>query len=145
MLHAAEINRCLLQSDLEGLRKVWAHVAPHLEQLEPDRALLAMHMARVEMKTIPKKLREWSLAFLHDNGVMKVDGVWVEGEMPKSIISEGVGISVKSSNPYVAGRIHRAMHDALLNSFAKGETEAPIHRERMLKARAKERFKLRIS
>lgn len=80
-----------------------------------------------------------------ERGFQCIDGKWIDGPEPATVYAETVGISVKSSDPRVAKRIHRAMDDALQNARAKGHTEPPMQKEAMLKARAKERFKMRMA
>jgi hypothetical protein len=141
--HASEVRRCLLESDLPGLLRVWAHVAPHLCELTPRESMIAMHMARCEAKRMPRKLKEYSQAWLAEIGVTKFDGRWVQGPPPTQLVSGSVGISSKSNDPGFAKKIVTAMEDALLNAMAKGVEEPPMQKEAMLKARDKVRFKHR--
>lgn len=143
--HATEFRRCLIHMDVSGMMRLWKHVAPHLSNQSPMDALISMHMARCDMKRISLKLKKYSEEWLYERGYQKVDGKWISGPPPVSVIAESVGIAVKSNDPRVRKRIHRAMNDALENSLAKGITEPPIQRENMLKARAKERFKMRLA
>lgn len=144
-VHAAEFRRCLLQLDVAGVIKLWKHVAPHLAGQTPAEALTALHMARVEAKSIPAKLKAYSKAWLAERGYQKFDGGWVNG-LPKPVVTaEAIGIAVKSNDPRVAQRIQTAMSDAVQNAIAKGITEPPMQREIMQKARMKERRKLALA
>ena len=142
--HGGEFRRCLIALDVEGMMRLWKRVAPHLAEQGPKDALISMHIARCEMKRIPVALKDYSREWLADRGYQCVDGQWINGLPPQGVVAEAVGIAVKSRNPLVGKRIHRAMDDALQNARAKGWTEAPMQKEAMLKARAKERFKLKL-
>lgn len=145
MNHAEEFRRCLLTADVAGIMKVWAHVAPHLAQQTPLQAEIALHMARVEAVRIPRRLKEYSIAWLDERGYRKVDGQWIEGPPPASSVVEAAGIASKSSDPRVAARIVRAMEDAYLNARAKGIDDPVVQRELMLRERARQRFKMRLA
>lgn len=142
--HGAKMRRCLVTADVAGLMKLWAYVAPHLTDQTPAQALLTLHMARCEAKSISLKLKAWSKAFLADHGIRKIDGKWCEGLLKPIIISEAVGIASRSAGGRVLAlnrKVMTAMTDALLNAQAKGITEAPWQKELMLKARHKVRAK----
>ena len=127
--------------------KLWAHVAPHLANHSARDALLSLHIARCEAKYMPRKLKDWSAAFLADQGIQKIDGKWVAGLPKPAAVAEVVGISSQSISGRVLPfnrKVMTYMEDALLNTRAKGITEAPIQREAMLGARAKVRFKARL-
>jgi len=143
--HDAEYRRCLVQMDVPGMMRVWAHTAPHLPQLDAAQTMAAMHIARVDMKYLSRKLKDYSIAWLAERGIRKIDGQWVDGLPPQNVIAEAVGIAVRSKYPAVGKRIAKAMNDALENSRAKGVIDAPMQREAMLAARAKVRFKLRMA
>lgn len=143
--HAEEFRRCLIQMDVAGMMRLWAHVAPHLAAQSPQDALIAMHMARCEMKHISHSLRAYSQEWLLERGYRKIDGRWVSGPTPDEMIASAVGIAVRSSDPRVRKCIHCAMSDALENARARGTTEPQMQREAMLKARARQRFRLRMA
>lgn len=124
------------------MMKVWAHVAPHLANQTPSEALVAMHIARCDAATFPKKAKQYSEAYLADLGITKVEGKWVKGPPPVTVYAESVGIAVKSKFEEVRKRIHAAMSDALENERAKGTTDPLKQRSAMLKARDHQRFKL---
>lgn len=145
MHHASEFRRCLLTADVAGIMRVWQATNPHLPQPSAADALIQLHMARVEAKTIPRKMKDYSIAFLDERGYRKIRGQWVHGA-PKAVeVALSVGIASKSNYPAVKEIIERVMQDALLNEMAKGTTEPEIQREKMLGARAKRRFKLRMA
>ena len=139
-----EYRRCLLTADVAGIMRVWAHTHPHLAEITPNEALVALHMARVEAKIIPQKLKLYSLALLDERGYRKVEGRWIHGAPKEKEVFEAAGIASKSADSRVSKRIVNAMSDAYMDALAAGIREIPIQKERMQKARAKERFKMRI-
>lgn len=151
MDHSAEFRRCLLEADVPGIMRIWKHTNPHLPQPSPSEAVLQLHMARTEAQCVPKKLKLYSYDLLYEQGYKKIDGKWVHGE--PVFIGEGdpalkvvaVGIASKSRYADVRERIVAAMKDAYLNEIAKGITEPKIVRGKMLEARAKQRFKMRMA
>jgi hypothetical protein len=146
--HGAEFRRCLIQLDIPGLMKVWAHVAPHLANSDPRRALISAHMARVEMKKISPALRDYSIKWLADEAnIRKIDGKWVEGVPKAAVIAEAVGISSRSlGNVRTAlnGQVELYMLDGLETARAKGVTEPSEQKAAMMKRRADYRFKKRL-
>lgn len=81
--HANEFKRCLVELDVDGIRRLWNHVSPHLPQPKnDDEALHTMHLARTKMKNLHPKLVKYSKAFL--------------AERARSKIVTGVGIAVKA-------------------------------------------------
>ena len=143
--HAVEFRRCLVQTDVDGMMKLWAHVAPHLANQSPKEALVSMHMARCEMKHISPRLKIYSEAWLFERGYRKIEDKWVSGPPPDEVIASAVGIAVRSKYEAVRKRIHDAMTDALENERAKGTTDPCKQRGAMLAARARQRFRLRMA
>jgi len=144
MIHATEARRCLLTGDVPGMMKVWAYTHPHLATLGPADALIALHIARVEAKSVPKALKLYSLAMLEERGYRKIDGQWVQGQPKDAEIVEAAGLASKSADPRIATRITQAMSDAYLDALAAGIREIPMQKERILNARARQRFKMRL-
>ncbi|MCX7349758.1 MAG: hypothetical protein NTZ54_09615 [Alphaproteobacteria bacterium] len=144
-LHAAEFRRCLVQMDVDGMMKLWAHVAPHLANQSPNEALVSMHMARCEMKHISPRLKIYSQEWLFERGFRKIEDKWLSGPPPDEVIASAVGIAVRSKYETVRRRIHDAMSDALENERTKGTTDPLKQRDAMLAARARQRFRLRMA
>lgn len=68
-LHGAAVLRCLLNLDIEGMRKLHAYINPHLPAAGSDNdVLVSMHHARTQMEPVPLKLRAYSHRWLVDNG-----------------------------------------------------------------------------
>lgn len=148
MDHSSEFRRCLLEMDVQGIMRVWRHVSPHLPQPTEAEAHVQLHIARCEAKGLPLKAKAYSTAWLAELGYQNIDGQWVSGLPAPKPIAEAVAISSRGAGGAVRPinvKIMRHMEDALLNSMAKGVTEAPMQREAMLKARDKVRFKARMA
>lgn len=145
MEYSAEYRRCLLEVDVDGVIKLWAHTNPNLPQPTQEEARVQIHIARVEAKSMPANEKQWSLAWLAEHGYRKIDGSWMP--FPHNGYADAVGIS----SQHLSGRVlplNRKIMDymrgALLNQMAKGVTEPEIQKEAMLAARSKVRFKERL-
>lgn len=131
MEHSAEFRRALVECDVRAIRRLWQHVSPHLPQPKDDAAaLIAIHMARVKMTTLPAKLREYSEAWLSERRTGR--------------IAHAVGIAVgfaNETNPKKIARsieIREAMSDAVERAVVAGvdlATETAEVRRRMMRAR----------
>ncbi|MCA3575568.1 MAG: hypothetical protein IOC86_16735 [Aestuariivirga sp.] len=138
MTRATDVRRCLMTCDVAGLM-------PYLSQeIGPVEAFIALHIARVEAVTMPERLKRYSLAFLAERGIRNIAGRWTVDAPPQAEVFTAAGIASRSSDARLSQRIVRAMGDACLDALAAGITEPPIQKERMLKARARERFRMRI-
>ena len=93
---------------------------------------------------MPSMLKRYSAAFLRERGYRRIDGRWVNGIPKETGIVAAAGIASRSADPRVSMRIVTAMSDAYLDAVAAGIDEPPMQRERMLKARARTRFRMRI-
>ena len=135
---AADVRKCLMTGDAAGLM---LHMS---QEIAPSEVLVALHMARVEAASMPQRLKRYSLAFLAERGVRRVAGQWITGTMPQTETIAAAGIASRSADPRLSKRIVRTMGDAYLDSVAAGIAEPEVQKERMLKARARERFRMRI-
>jgi len=67
--YGPEIKRCLIELDVEGMKKVWNHVAPHLT-IHGDGSILAtMHLARTQMESCPMGIKLYSQRWLNERGI----------------------------------------------------------------------------
>jgi hypothetical protein len=144
MQHATEVHRCLMTADVAGLLRIRAQTQPHLAGLAPAEALIALHMARVEARFMPHKLRQYSAVFLAERGYRRVEGRWITDPQPSGEVISAAGIASRSADPRVSRRIVQAMGDAYLDAVAGGIDAPEVQKERMLRARARERFRMRI-
>ena len=93
---------------------------------------------------MPPALKHYSTSFLRERGFRKIGGQWVDGVPSEAEVIKAAGIASRSADPRVSACIVRAMGEAYLDAVAAGIDEPPVQRERMLKARAEQRFRLRI-
>lgn len=143
MDHAAEFRRCLEECDVSGIRRLSAHVMPHLPQPKSDaQALVSIHHARTQSVWIRLPLRAYSHRWLLERGLPSglPDELKPSAERLYPQKTAAVGISVNSKYPVVQRAIHGAMRDAVLETYADGHAEQPeIVKARMMEARARER------
>lgn len=67
--HAAEFLRCLETMDVEGIRRLWAHVSPHLPVPKTQGEwLYTMHMARSASDRVRLSRRQYSHRWLQERG-----------------------------------------------------------------------------
>ncbi len=148
MDHAAEFRRCLEECDVPGIRRLSAHVMPHLPQPKSDaQALVSLHHARTQSAWIRIRLRAYSHRWLIERGLPSglPDNLKPSAERLYPQKTAVVGISVNSKYPVVQRAIHGAMRDAVLETYADGHAEQPeIVKARMMEARARERRGLGI-
>lgn len=134
-LYAAEFRRCLVELDVSGVRKIWAHVRPDCPAGNDDEVLSALHVARTAAESIPSRLRLYSHHWCLDRGLPSrcPFEVWSR-ERPR--IVSAVGIAVHSEFPEVASAVRGAMEAAVLEAYADGREDDPLHvRSRMDEAR----------
>lgn len=140
-MHSAEFRRCLETLDTAGIRRLWAHVSPHLPQPKTDDdALIAIHHARTQASSISLKLRAWSHRWLEERGFPSglPDEIRPSAERLYPKIADAVGICVRSATPElkpVADAVQGAMSDAVMGAYAEGQTDPQFVRTRMQEAR----------
>jgi phage gp29-like protein len=145
----AEFRRCLIEVDVVGVRRVWAHQHPGLPQPPDDEDVLAsLHIARTASQSVPFKLRAYSHAWCSERGLPSQlpDQMRPAAERIYPVITPAVGIAVKartSSGLAAALVIRGAMENAVQEAIADNKlTDSPYVKARMLEARAKTISKL---
>lgn len=136
-----DFRRCLVECDIAGIRRLWAHVSPHLPQPGSDHeALATIHRARTEAASITLRLRAYSHRWLVDHGYPSglPDELKPKAERLYPRVAEGVGIAALRSQPHTP-IVQAVMRDAVMECYADGKTEPGFVRERMMEARVKER------
>lgn len=129
MEHASLFRQCLTTLDVPLMRRLWKHVAPHLPQPKTDiETLLAMHMARVRMMTLPEEARAYSEQWLIDHRVARDTfavgisvkaasspdpgqrrrGVYVQNEMAYSV-EQSLRFGIRLDDPKDAAEVKRRM------------------------------------
>lgn len=143
MKHSAELKRCLEQCDIAAIRRLSAHIWPHLPAPKTDgEALATIHYARTQMKSISLKLRFYSHCWLRDRNFPSAlpDYLKSKAERMYPRIVGVVGISVGSSSVIgkaVAPMIERSMSDAVMECYSENKTEPVFVKTRMFEAKNK--------
>lgn len=141
--HADLMRQSLEALDVVTLRKLWAHVSPHLPQPTSDeQALIMAHVARTASDSVREPQRLYSYAWLRDHGYPNrlPDHLKPKAERTYPRAVGAVGISVNSKYPVVRDAIRGVMEDAVLETYADGHADAPeIVKARMMEARERER------
>lgn len=140
---SAEIRRCLIELDVEGIMNVGSRLRSGVPppKTRAD-ALVTLHLGRTAANSIPMRLRAYSHRWLLDHNYPSQlpDRLKPRAERlyPKAI--GAVGISVNSKYPVVQAAIQNAMITAVLEAYADGHQEEPeIVKARMQEARRRER------
>lgn len=142
MGHNFEFRRCLLDCDVAAIRRIWAHVCPHLPQPATDAdALVTLHIARTSAASLPLRHRAYSHRWCEDNGYPSQlpDALKPKAERIYPRIADAVGISVNATSPErkkLATVVRGAMEDAVMEAYADRRTDPEHVRERMMQARA---------
>lgn len=142
MQASAEVRRCLVELDAEGIVKIWQRLRPDLPvPTTREAVLVALHFARTAANSVPLKLRAYSHRWLEDHGhpSQLPDRLKPQAERLYPRTESAVGIAVKSKYPVVKYAIQTAMEQAVLEAYADGHANDPEKvRERMLEARRRE-------
>jgi len=138
-----ELHRCLDELDIQGLRRLWSQVAPHLHQPQNDaEAEASLHMARTLAESIAVRKRVYSHCWLTDRGLPSQlpDHLRLPLERVGPRIVEGVGIAVRARDPDlqpVADEAQKAMCNVVEEMYADGDTDPELVKSRMREARLK--------
>lgn len=129
MQHADEFRRCLTDLDVVGVRKIWAHICPHLPQpVTRDDALYSMHLARTKMDKLHPMQKHYSELWLKERMVGRI------------ACSVGLSVLAPRRRKTQAEDIRGAMTEAVTDSIKAGidiDTEAPEVKHRIITARDK--------
>lgn len=132
--------------DVDGVRRLWEHVSPHLPvPVKDSDVIVAIHMARTQMVSIDFRKQAYSHRWLVDQGYPSQlpDELRPKAEQLRPIVREGVGIAVMTSNPLmkpVAKSIERAMSDAVMDAHSQGRIgDTAFVAARMNEARDRQR------
>jgi hypothetical protein len=95
--HSAEFRRCLVDCDVQGIMRLWAHVAPKMPRPETDEdALICIHITRTITERIPFRFRAYSHSWLTERNLrsMLPDDLKPRAERMYPRIVSAVGICV---------------------------------------------------
>lgn len=149
MTHADEMRTCLDTLDVDGIRKLWAQISPHLPQPKTEHeAIVTMHIARTSASSISDSKRFYSHRWLLDNGYPSSlpDQLKPSAERMYPTIVQGVGISENSRNEFikpVTKLVERAMADVVEDIYADNRNPNPnVVKKHMMEVRSVEYRKL---
>jgi hypothetical protein len=142
MQHANEMLRCLMDCDVEQLRKLDRHLMSQFAQHTDAELLTTIHLARTVCNSIPFRQRAYSHRWLLERHYPSQlpDALKPKAERIYPRIVGCVGIASHSS-PGRKGAFNRAveqvMADAVLETYADGHANEPqIVKARMMEKRA---------
>lgn len=128
MMHE-HFRAALEQGDVALLRKVWAHVHPHLPQPKTDaEAEAIMHASRTQARTISFSKRAYSHAWLLERNLPSglPDELRPRAQRMYPVVAASVGLAVASRYPEVVRAIGSAQVDVVENAYADNK---PYKRE----------------
>lgn len=144
-MSARELIDCLERVDIEGMRRLWAKVAPKMATHDDAGMVVAIHLARTKSELVRFKLRAYSHAWLIDHGYPSLlpDELRPRAQRLYATTAHAVGIAVKSKYDEVRITVGGAMQDAVLEAEADGRlTDSPFVKARMMEARRRATKKL---
>lgn len=135
-------RQALIDCDVALVRKMWAHVAPHLPQPQSDEQTLAeIHCARTATASIPFKHRAYSHRWLTERNFQSIlpDHLKPQAERMYPRFVEGVGVAVKAApeKKELGLAIQSAMSDAVADAYANGDRDPVLVKALMMEARRK--------
>lgn len=139
--HVAEFRRCLVDLDVVGITKLWAHVAPGLAApTSTHQTLMMLHFARTKAESIPLKLRAYSHRWLVDEGYESglPDNLKPSAERLYPKIADAVGLSVNGKGDLmkaIVPLVRGSMEDAIQEAYADNRTEPTFVKQRMFEAK----------
>lgn len=137
------MQRCLIECDVAGAMRLWAHVSPNMPQPKTDAdALIVLHHARTQARSVPFKLRAYSHAWLCERGLPSglPDELRPKAERVYPRVAEAVGVSVKALSEAsipIAKAIEQAMSEAVAEAYADGKRDPGFVKARMQEARSR--------
>lgn len=111
----------MLELDVSGMRKLYAHTHPHLESGSDAMALATLHYARTLAANVPLKLRQYSHRCLVANGRPSglPDHLKPKGEQVRPRVVPATGFAMmfgskilKPLIPLVETKVHEVILDA---------------------------------
>lgn len=109
MSYAAQFRQCLENLDAATAQDIWARVMPHLPlPKNEDETFEVMHRARVEMRTLPERAKEYSRQWLREREFRKIMpgvGIIVSAPAHRRTMAEDMqgGMSYVVDRAYKAG------------------------------------------
>lgn len=149
MKHSASFKDCLVRLDVEKMRKLWAHVSPHLPQPTTDAEIMAtMHHARTQANSMTIRERAYSHAWLTERGFPSglPDKLKPSATRLYPVVVKAVGISMNFRSKWMkpaADEVRQSMEAAVMDVHAHGKIDdSKFVKARMEEARSKTMQKL---
>lgn len=101
-IQSSDVRSALERIDIDAIRRLWAHVAPHLPQPKGDYGVQVMiHSARTQCRSIAFRYRAYSHQWLLANGLPSPlpDQERPRAERRDFQFAVGVGIAIKATTP----------------------------------------------
>lgn len=133
----SDFRRCLVDLDTVTARKLWAQASPHLHQPANDEeALVMLHYARTEARSVAFRLRAYSHRWLVDQGLPSAlpDELKPKAERIYPKVVEAVFVGVISNIVGVKEGLTEAMRSAVEEAYADGKTDPDFLRARIVDA-----------
>lgn len=136
-----EFRRCLIELDVSAVMALWPTVHPGQQRPKTtDDALMVLHYARTQTKSIPFDLRAYSHRWLCERAIPSglPDELRPKAERLYPRMVEAVGISVKAMTEAsipIAKAMERAMAEAVEDAYANGQRSPEFVKARMNEAR----------
>lgn len=136
--HKSLAQRLIEDLDVDGVLNLWNEVFPHIQKpISRASALVILHMARTQMRSVRMRLRAYSHCWLIDRGMPSQlpDQLRPRAERLYPRVVEGVGFAfgttspiVKPAAPIVTGRVT----DTILECYADNTTDPAYVQPRMM-------------
>lgn len=144
-ISAQRVRQVLEEGDLRTLRRMHAHLFPHLPQPKNRRETeVTLHMARTVSDSLNFKLRAYSHRWLSERGYPSQlpDRLKPRAERlyPREV--HAVGIALDTSSKLLAPAIpliRTAMENSVMESYADGVTDPKVIKARFLEAGEREK------
>lgn len=126
-LYSAAFRRCLEEVDVPGMRKLHAHVMPHLPAGSDQNILVSIHYARTQAESMPLKARAWSHRWLLDHGYPSglPDHLKPSAEREYPRVVEATGFTMRFGSPLmqeilapIVPLVSKAVEDVILDEYS---------------------------
>jgi hypothetical protein len=135
-MHSADYRRCLVELDIEGMRRL--HYAMTGELLTETEILPALHHARTQARSLPLRSRAYSHAWLCERNIPSglPDELKPKAERlyPREAKAVGIAVNTLRGKTELTRMLEKAMSDSVLGSFADGVEDPDLVKARMLEA-----------
>lgn len=135
--HSAEFRRCLVDCDVETIRKLWKHVYPSMPLPEThEDTVVCIHMTRTATQRLPFRFRAYSHRWLEERNMRSLlpDDLKPKAERMYPRIVSAVGICVATLGNRKTDYHHHvstALCNLVADLYADGIEDPAIIKPRM--------------